>query len=423
LAERRNAAIAGPAGATQDEVRRHNVSTLLRYVHVHGPTSRAELTAAMQLNRSTIGALTADLVGSGLVREELPARGAGAGAGRPSLVVVPRSERVYVLAFDIGVDYLIAARVGLGGAILDRRELYRPRGDYALDDVAAHLGRFTGEMLTRAAPDAICVGVGAAIAGVVRDADGLVRFAPNLGWVDAPLGETLDTVIGQYGIHAPVVVGNDADFGALAEHVRGAAAGATDAVYLTGEVGVGAGIIVGGEPLRGAGGYGGELGHMVVNPAGRLCRCGARGCWETEIGEKAILDAAGHPDGPRSTVPAVVAAAAGGDARAVAAIRHVGEWLGIGVGNLVNIFNPEVVVFGGLLRDILPAVEPQLRTTLRTSGLVAPREQVRLVVPGLGPDSTLVGAAERAFGPLLNDPPGALAPLMADVPAPQTGGW
>src|SRR5258708_10665186 len=133
----------------------------------------------MQLNRLTIGALTADLTNAGRVREELHARGAGAGAGRPSLVVVPRSERVYVLAFDIGVDYVIAARVGLGGAILDRRELYRPRGDYALDDVAAHLGRFTGEMLSRAAPDAVCVGIGAAIAGVVRDADGLVRFAPT----------------------------------------------------------------------------------------------------------------------------------------------------------------------------------------------------------------------------------------------------
>ncbi|HET9168123.1 MAG TPA: ROK family protein [Actinospica sp.] len=402
---------AGPGGSTQDEVRRHNVSTLLRYVHVHGPTSRAELTSAMQLNRSTIGTLTADLAGAGLVREELPARTAGAGAGRPSLVVWPRPEQVYVLAFDIGVDYLIAARVGLGGSILDRRELYRPRGDYAMDDVVAHLCRFTTEMSARAEAGSVCVGVGAAIAGVVRESDGMVRFAPNLGWIDEPLGRALAEGLGRQGVRARVAVGNDSDLGALAEHVRGAAAGATDAVYLTGEVGVGAGIIVGGEPLRGHGGYGGELGHMVVNPAGRLCRCGARGCWETEIGEKAILDAAGHPDGPRSTVPAVVAAAAGGDPRALAAVRHVGEWLAIGVGNLVNIFNPEVVIFGGLLRDLFPAVEQQLSSTLRTVGLSAPREQVRLTAPGLGADSTLVGAAERAFGPLLFDPPGTLALL------------
>jgi predicted NBD/HSP70 family sugar kinase len=395
---------AGTAGSTQDEVRRHNVSTLLRYVHVHGPTSRAELTTVMQLNRSTIGALTADLTQAGLVREQVPARSAGSGAGRPSLVVCPRPERVYVFAYDIGVDYLIAARVGLGGSILDRRELHRLRGDYALEDVTAHLARFTAEMLGRAEPGSVCVGVGVAIAALVRENDGQVRYAPNLGWVDEPLGTTLAGILGQHGMRAKIAVANDADLGALAENVRGAASGSTDAVYLTGEVGVGAGIIVDGKPLRGAGGYGGEIGHTVVNPAGRLCRCGARGCWETEIGEKAILDAAGHPDGPRSTVSAVVAAAAGGDPRALAAMRHVGEWLAIGVGNVVNIFNPEVVIFGGLLRDVFPAVEQQLRTTLATTGLAAPREQVRLVMPGLGPDSTLVGAAELAFEPLLFDP-------------------
>ena len=404
-------AAAGTAGSTQDEVRRRNVSTLLRYVHVHGATSRTELTTVMQLNRSTIGALTADLAQVGLIREEVPVRAVGSGAGRPSLVVCPRVERVYVLAFEIGVDHLIAARVGLGGSVLDRRELHRLRGDYALEDVVGHLGRFAAEMLGRAEAGAVCVGVGGAIAGVVRESDGLVRFAPNLGWVDEPLGGALGAMVGELGIKARIGVANDADLGALAEHVRGAAAGSSDVVYLTGEVGVGAGVIAGGEPLHGAGGYGGEIGHMVVNPAGRLCRCGARGCWETEIGEKAILDAAGHPDGPRSTVPAVVAAASGGDPRALAALRHVGEWLAIGVGNLVNIFNPEVVIFGGLLRDLFPAVEQQLRSSLGMVGLSAPREQVRLVAPGLGPDSTLVGAGERAFGPLLTDPPGTLALL------------
>jgi predicted NBD/HSP70 family sugar kinase len=394
--------VSARAGATQDELRRHNLSTLLRYVHVHGPTSRAALTAGMQLNRSTIGALTSDLAAAGLVREQLPS--GRSGAGRPSLVVCPRPERVYVLAFDIGVDFLVAARVGLGGQVLDRRDLYRPRGDYALDDVVGHLARFTGQMLAEVPDDAVCVGIGAAIAGVVRREDGLVRFAPNLGWVDEPLGVRLREEIGRLGVHAHVTVGNDADLGALAEFTRGAASGSSDAVYLAGEVGVGAGVVVNGAQLLGHGGYGGELGHMVVNPSGRLCRCGARGCWETEIGEKAILDAAGYPDSPRATVAEVVAAAGVGDRRAEAAIRHVGEWLAIGVSNLVNIFNPEVVIFGGLLRDVFPAVEDQLRLHLRTSGLAAPREQVRLVLPGLGADSTLMGAAELAFHALLEDP-------------------
>ncbi len=154
-----------------------------------------------------------------------------------------------------------------------------------------------------------------------------------------------------------------------------------------------------------------------MNPAGRLCRCGARGCWETEIGEKAILDAAGHPDGPRSTVSAVVSAAAGGDPRALAAMRHVGEWLGIGVGNIINIFNPEVVIFGGLLRDVFPAVgNSSCAGRCWATGHAAPREQVRLVTPGLGADSTLVGAAERAFSPLLFDPVEIISELVLIAP-------
>ena len=172
----------------------------------------------MQLNRSTIGALTTDLTHVGLVREEIPARAAGSGAGRPSLVVCPRPERVYVFAYDIGVDYLIAARVGLGGSILDRRELHRLRGDYALEDVTAHLARFTAEMLGRAEPGSVCVGVGVAIAALVREADGQVRYAPNLGWVDVGLGAMLESALPS-GV--PVVVGNDADLAVLAEHQRG----------------------------------------------------------------------------------------------------------------------------------------------------------------------------------------------------------
>jgi predicted NBD/HSP70 family sugar kinase len=357
----------------------------------------------MRLNRSTIGALTGDLVAAGLVREELPV--GRHGAGRPSLVVCPRPERAYVLAFDIGVDFLVATRVGLGGAVLDRRDLYRPRGDYALDDVVAHLAGFTRQITASVPVEASCVGVGAAIAGVVRGTDGMVRFAPNLGWVDQPLGAALAAALRPLvGAEVPVLIGNDADLGVLGEHVRGVAAGGSDVVYLAGEVGVGAGVVINGQPLLGFGGYGGELGHMVVNPTGRLCRCGARGCWETEIGERAILEAAGHPDSPRETVAEVMAAAEAGDPRALAAVSRVGEWLAIGLGNLINVFNPEVVVFGGLLREVFPAVERRLRDQLRGTGLVAPREQVRLVLPGLGADSTIMGAAELAFRGLLDDP-------------------
>lgn len=403
------------AGPSQEEVRRQNLGALLRYVHLHGATSRAELTSSLGLNRSTIGALTADLAAAGLVSEQAP-RETGR-AGRPSLVVRPESERVYAWALSIEVDRMRAARVGLGGEILDRRETDRPRG-LQVTEAVAPLAGFVKEMHQAVPAGSACVGSGVAVAGMVRREDGMVRLSPDLGWVDEPVGTALGT---ELGWDRPVTVGNVADVSALAEHIRGAAIGCDNVIYLYGDVGIGGGIIAGGRRLTGHGGYGGEVGHMVVRPGGRPCGCGSRGCWETEVGEYALLRAA-RPDGPptsligRDAVLAVVEAAGRGDALAQNGVRQVGDWLGFGVANLVNIFNPEVVIFGGTLRDLYLAAAAQVRSRLNAMGLAACREHVRLRTPLLGDDAALFGAAELAFEQLLADPLDTALP-----PAPRTG--
>jgi predicted NBD/HSP70 family sugar kinase len=386
------------AGPSQEEIRRLNLGALLRYVHVRGPTSRAELTANLGLNRSTIGALTADLVAAGLVREELP-RDHGR-AGRPSLVVRPEPA-VYVFAFTIDADRVTAARVGLGGVILDRREVARPHGEVPPAEVVEPLADVVRAMQKSIEPHARYIGSGAAVSAMVRREDGMVRLAQHVGWVDEPLGETLAKVLGP---DHPVVIRNGADLCALAEHTRGAAIGCDNVVYLLGDAGIGGGIIAGGRPVTGHGGYGGEVGHMVVNPAGKPCGCGARGCWETEVGEVALLRAAGRDGYGRAQVAAVIDAAARGDARAQDAVRTVGDWLGFGVANLVNIFNPEMVIFGGGLRDLYLAAAAQIRSRLNRNGLPACREHVRLRTPILGDKAALLGAAEVAFEALLDDP-------------------
>jgi predicted NBD/HSP70 family sugar kinase len=388
------------AAPSQDEVRRYNLGALLRSVHVRGATSRAELTSSLGLNRSTIGALTADLTAAGLVTEEVP-RDHGR-AGRPSLVVRPESERVYVLAFAVDVDRITAARVGLGGVVLDRREAPRPRGNLPPDEVVAPLAMFAKEMQHSVPADARYIGSGAGVSAMVRSDDGLVRLGSHTGWVDQPLGRALADLLGP---DRPIAVRNNADLAALAEHTRGVAVGCDNVVYLYGDAGVGGGIIAGGRPLTGHGGYGGEVGHMVVNPNGRPCNCGSRGCWETEIGEHALLSAAGRDlSAGRPGVFAVVDAAARGDASAQAAIRQVGDWLGFGVGNLVNIFNPEMVIFGGTLRQVYMSAAAQIRSRLNRNSLPGCREHVRLRTPALGDDAALLGAAELAFERLLTDP-------------------
>jgi predicted NBD/HSP70 family sugar kinase len=395
------------AGPSQEEIRRHNLGTLLRHVHIGGSMSRAVLAERMGLNRSTILGLVSELGSAGLVREELP-RETGR-AGRPSLVVRPESDRVYVLAFDVGVDRLAAARIGLGGVFLDYREIPVLPGRRNAGKVAEVLAGSALEMVGTARHGTYCVGVAAAVRGMVRRPDGLVRAAPHLGWEDEEFGEDL---MRRLGLGLPVSVGNEASLGALAEHLRGAGAGCQDLVYLHGDIGIGGGVITGGQLLGGDCGYGGEIGHMVVNPRnGRPCGCGARGCLEAEAGERALLEAAQRDPSAtgREAVRAVVEAADRGDITARAALHDVGDWLGIGVANLVNVLNPRTVIFGGTLREVFLGSAAQIRSRINRLALTASRENLRLRVGELGDDAVLIGAAELAFSEILVGPLETLA--------------
>ncbi|MEW5990998.1 MAG: ROK family protein [Chloroflexota bacterium] len=373
--------------------------------------SRSELVARTGLTRSAIRALIGELVAGELVLEE-PAVPSGT-PGRPSPVVRLAADRLVVLALEIAVDSLAVAIVGAGGVVLEHRRVDRPRGHFSLDEIVADLVELAADVRSRRPAGEVPLRVAVAVAGLVSRSDGLVRFAPNLGWVDVPLGARLADAL---ALPVEVVIGNESDLGALAELRRGAARGADDALYIHGEVGVGGGIIVAGRPLDGVGGYGGEIGHMPVNPAGRACRCGSSGCWETEVGEGALLARAGYPlDGGRTAVNAVLADAAAGRAEALAAIEATGTWLGRGLAGLVNILNPRRVVLGGLFARIYPFVDDVVARGLDRFALVAPRQLVSVVPSTLGVDAPLLGAAEMAFEPLIVDPAAWLAPRGALV--------
>ncbi len=191
--------------------------------------------------------------------------------GRPSPLVRLCPTGAVVLSLEILVDSIAAAIVGLGGERIDQIRIDRPRRQLSVDDVVADLRALAGEL--RARDDGPIIGIGVAVAGVVRREDGVVTMAPNLGWVDVPLGARLARAL---AVTVPIAIANDADAGILAEHRRGAAVGVDDALFVSGEVGVGGGLIVGGRPLIGATGFAGEIGHMTINPDGARCRCGAR---------------------------------------------------------------------------------------------------------------------------------------------------
>lgn len=387
--------------AGSPDVRRTNLAVLLRHLHLDGPMRRAELTERLGLTRSTVAGLVAELGRLGVVEQSTAgAPTVPAGRGRPSPVVRPCPLGVQVLAAEVRIDEVEVALVGLGGTVLRRDS--RPLPDRG-PEAAADLLAATVTDLVAAAPGKV-VGLGVAVPGVTRHADGAVRFAPNLSWRDVALGELLASRLP--GTRVQVV--NDGDAGALAEHLRGVARGCADVVFVEGEVGVGSGVIIDGRPLAGAGGYAGELGHMsVAGPTGRLCRCGSHGCWETEIGRHAVARALGL--GADASRAALVEALHAPGPDVTARLDRVARHLGAGLATVVNVFNPRLIVLGGLLREVYPRVSTQVQRALLAGALAAPAEQVRLVLPELGDDAVLLGAAETVWQRVLLDPAGALS--------------
>ncbi|MDQ1743308.1 MAG: hypothetical protein QOE23_1647 [Pseudonocardiales bacterium] len=390
-----------------EEIRRHNLSRLLRSIHQHGELTRAELTATMGLNRSTIGALVSDLVALGLVTEYVPS--GRDRAGRPSHVVAPRADGPYVLAVDLAVERIVTAAVGLGGTVHERRVTTIEGADRLPRAVVDQLAADAEWLAERLPGSQGPVGVGVSIPGTVRRRDGFVDHAPNLNWRAVPFGELLADRMPR---RLDVQVGNDADLGAVAEHQRGAAVGCEHLIYLNGSVGVGGGIIADGGQLHGVGGYAGEIGHMTVNPDGPPCHCGSTGCIETYIGEHALLRAAGVTDqhGPQA-IAAVFEAAAAGEQRAVDGVHTVAIWLGRSLANLVNCFNPQVIVVGGSLAEVVRLDRVSVETELDRRAMAAARAGVKVLLPGLDQDSALIGAAELAFGTLLASPDSMVASL------------
>lgn len=386
-------------GMSQEELRRSNCSALLTYVHHRGPTTRARLTTDLGLNRSTIGDLTGQLAEWSLVEESAPGvRAAGRSSGRPSLLVTARRQ-ICVLAVTLDVDRIEVALVGLGGVLLERQVRVHQPGGHDVTEVVETVALLCEEILGTLS-DGHCLGVGVSVPGSVRARDGMVRFAPNLGWVDAPFTELM-----QARLNMPVHTGNDANLGVYAEHLRGVAVGSNDVAYVAGSVGIGGGFLVQGRMLGGDLGYAGEVGHLLVDSGGEACRCGSLGCWETKIGSNQVLVSAGRlPGGGMVALDEVIAAADAGEERAARAIDEAAHWTGYGLRSVVRLFNPHMVVLGGVLGRLYASRASQVEQALHQDSSVDLADSIELRVAALGQDAPLLGAAELAFEALLRDP-------------------
>jgi predicted NBD/HSP70 family sugar kinase len=385
-------------GGATEQLRRANLSRVLGLVHRDGAQSRAELTRNTGLNRSTVGALVAELTELGLVTEALPTEGNL--PGRPSPIVTAAPE-IAAIAVNPEVDAIHVGLVGLGGHIIARVRLDLAHIPTSSDVVALSSAAISGLLSGR--PALRIVGVGIAVPGQVRLSDGEVRDATHMDWVDEPLGRLIAEATGMRTWAA-----NAAYLGMRAESVFGTARGVDDFVYFIGGAsGIGGGAVMGGQLLTGSAGYAGEFGHTFVRSHGTPCSCGASGCLEAELTQSSLLDAVGLAPADADQLATRLGESTDPVVRALLE-AHL-ELLGIAVRTTVNSLNPSLVVLSGFLAALFDAGGPGTQERLVAGAIRSARDTVRIESAPFGSNQLMIGAGELVFADLLADPANFLA--------------
>ena len=401
-------------GVKSENVRASNMSTVLRNILASpGEVTRAGLSQRTGMTRATISRLVDDLVGAGLVRELEP--GDGGGRGRPANRLTPAEGSAVALGVEVDVASLDVMLVDLAGREFGHRRVERDFADSAPEEAMALAAREAHTLLEDTLPDgALFLGTGVGLPGLVSPTR--LALAPNLGWRDIPHEQLLAPLADLN----PVVVANEADLAAYAvAYTRpGVAGGPSTFVYVSGEVGVGAGVIVDHRPMSGARAWSGEIGHMCADPNGPLCRCGARGCLEAYLGVRALAEHVGAPagSGPRGilrcaglvdeagakTSELLTVGAEQECARAV--LAEAGAALGRVLSGVINAMDIPHVVLGGAVAELSGALLDPAREEIETRTLQAPWSSPIVEVLPDSASLTVRGAAFRVLDALVDDP-------------------
>jgi predicted NBD/HSP70 family sugar kinase len=372
-----------------DSMRARNLGVVLGEVRRSGPITRAALAEITGLTKTTVSKMVGDLIDAGMVTESGTLRDGE--RGRPGTAVALSGERVAALGLEINVDYLSACVVDL---TLSVRLRYTQAVDNRMAspvETLSHLQKLFHKAVDEARLEGLTIaGSTLAVPGPVDG--GLLHTAPNLGWHGVRVGELLNF---------PVAVDNEANLAALGELWFGSGPG--DFLHVSGEIGIGAGLVVGGTLFRGAHGLAGELGHVIVSPDGPNCRCGGRGCLEQYAGQEALLRAAGL-EGGLAGIPELLERLHAGETRALEACECAGQALGIALTSAIHLMDPGTIVLGGVFAPLFPWIRGPVHETM-TARLARMRRAVpELTVSRLGGDAATLGAAGQVIHRIIADP-------------------
>ncbi len=396
------------AGSNSSTVKSHNLRAILLTLLQRERVSRVRLAQMTGLSTTAITNLVSELLGQGIVVEEgteTPKHRRGVGRPRTALRLMPEAR--YAVGIHVGVGSIRVAVTDLRAQLLCHLSLAHPL-DRSPEEVVVETATLVHKAITESGVDRqYVVGVGVGASGLVDTDTGVNVVAPNLGWRDVPIRDWFAK-----RLRLPVCVDNNVRAMALGEAMFGAGQDVHLLAFVYARIGVGAGFVVGGQLYRGSGAGAGEIGHTTIIPDdGDPCRCGNTGCLETLVSEPAIVRLAEKlvkrdtqgilasycrgTDGIR--VEQIFQAARAGDTAVRALLDERARYMGIALANLVNIFNPELILLGGVLAQGKDLLLPVIETTMCQRAFANLGERVRLQATSFGQQVGVVGAAALAL--------------------------
>jgi glucokinase-like ROK family protein len=386
--------------STVKDLRRVNRERVLRHIFFGPPVSRLDVSQRLGLSPATVTTLVSELLDEGIVVESGTEESEG---GRPRTLLTVNPHHGAFIGVDVGETLVRAELFDLTLVTRDLAEHHVVGERVQPEQIVTAIGACIDELLASSARSLRqLIGVGVGVPGLVDIATGVSVFAPNWGWREVPLLQLLTE-----RLNVPVYLDNGAKAMAQAEQWLGAGRGVEHLAVLLIGTGVGSSIITDGHLYRGATNSAGEWGHTSIERMGRPCRCGSRGCLEAYVGAPAIIArlheaAPMHPlvqaDDQKATIDAMIVAARAGDRVVQQVLHETVEYLGVGVANLINLFNPQCILLGGwtglalgdlLLRDLMPAVAHY--------ALADPFRSTNIALCALGEDAVCKGAATLAL--------------------------
>jgi len=378
--------------ADQLTVRRLNMSAILKLLRERGTLARADLAKELGMTRNTASNIVTELLQSGMVIETEFRR---EGAGRPGLLLELAPNGGFAIGAEIDISRIIVIAVDFkGNTLWEESAQISPSQPQNL--IIATAEQLVQSALDWGKAEALKpLGIGLGLAGLVDAEAGSLTYAPTLNWKDVPFQAMWEEKFG-----LPIHLDNEANTAALGYYAYADGFNARNLVYLSIGAGMAAGLILEEHLFRGSGGFAGQAGHMKIRPDGEACSCGDHGCWVTEVGLPALARKTGQPQIDLDEVARLLR---NNDEILKTVIDEMAEMLGLGIVNLVNLFNLDRVILGGAIRPILPFMLEKTRAVVDRRALQHPRANVKIKVSGRDDDSVF-GAAYLVLEAIMNDP-------------------